>query len=168
MSYKDLGEVDKKVTALNLLSRIARNTEGEGGGIRVLTADDYDYPTSNPTSIAGWLLEPDIYKVEGENVLISRVPDEDHTLAFDTGDVIIKVTEAAEVTPLTTPNYLFTQHKNNELGWFHGDIHKSAVLTLQETVDSCSNSSSVLPLSANQGKILSERIDALENLLQNH
>lgn len=37
------------------------DTAGGGGGAVELTSADYNYPTSNPTSVAVWLLEPGVY-----------------------------------------------------------------------------------------------------------
>lgn len=165
--YIDFSEKERGVEALNLLKKISKNTSGggEGGDIKKLTEEDYDYPSTNPTKIAGWNLDPGFYTVEGSNVLISRVPNENHTLSFDTGDIFIKTTEAAEVTPLTQPNYLYSQHKNNFLGFYHGEDGKDLVLSSQEVIDNCSTTSTTVPLSANQGKILSDRISALESQL---
>lgn len=164
--YQDLSEKEKQTEMLVLLNKISKKGGGgDSGDIIVLTEADYDYPVGNPTMIAGWLLDPGFYTVEGKNVSICRVPSENHTLSFDTGDIFIKTTEAAEVTPLTQPNYLYSQHKNNFLGFYHGEDGKDLVLSSQEVIDNCSTTSTTVPLSANQGKILSDRISALESKL---
>lgn len=170
MVYKDLSEKEKQTEMLNLLKGIKKNTAGGGGGggaIKKLTADDYDYPENNPTMIAGWLLEPDYYQVEGENVTIARTPTENHHLAFDTGDMFVKVTEAAEVTQLTPPNYVYTQHKNDFFGFSKGTAAsdgKDMVLTMDDVVDSLTSTSASAPLAAAQGKALSDRTGALSDL----
>lgn len=41
-----------------------------GGGVIELSTADYNYPTSNPTSVALWLLEPGLYKIPRTGVSV--------------------------------------------------------------------------------------------------
>lgn len=161
-----IGGVGVNTKRLNplFLQALALSSGGGGGdtGAKELVAAMYDYPENNPTSIAAWNLEPGYYVVKGTNVAISRHPEENHTIYHDTGDIFIKVSPAGEPSSLNQPNYIYTQNKNRELAWYHGDDLHSTVLTTQEVVDNCTTSNASLPLSAKQGKLLSDRISALE------
>lgn len=154
MAYKDFTKQNKDTEVLNLLNAIKRNTSGGGtGGAKTLTEEDYNYPVGNPDRIAVWNLDPNYYMVDGTNVRIQFGESDNHPLALDTGDIVI---------PISGGDCIYTQRKNNDFGFYAGDELKASVITLAQTMDTLGNSSTVLPLSANQGRILNEKIEALE------
>lgn len=138
------------------------SNSGDQTVAKEINANMYDYPVDNPTCVAAWKLEPGIYFVKGTGVNISRNPEENHTLAFDTGDIFIKTSAAGDITLENQPNYLYTQNRNRTLAWYHGNDLKDYVLTMQEIIDNCTSISVNNPLSARQGKLLSDRIAAIE------
>ena len=138
---------------------ISAKDSGGGGSIKTLTEDDYDYPVNNPTSIAGWLLDPDYYMVEGTNVAISKHPDETHALYFDTGDIFIKLTEASDNITTNSPQYIFTQRKNNDFEYYVDKDELGTILKVSNVIDNLTTPNSYHPLSAKQGKILNDKID---------
>ena len=133
--------------------------------ITILTSDDYDYPTNDPELIAGWLLEPGIYKVEGTNVGIARHPEENHALYYDTGDIFIKLTEADDVTEVD-PQYIYTQIKNNTFSYYINKDVIGDILKISDVVDNLTTPNSYVPLSAKQGKVLYDIIGDVETLLE--
>lgn len=153
MSYADLSQKDKETEMLNLLNKIRRNTEGGGEGVKTLSSADYDYPAGNPDRIAIWNLDPAYYAIDGTNVVIQLGESDNHTLALDTGDIIISIGGG---------DVIYTQNKNNDFGFYVGNEQTASILTLAQAQDSLGSTSPVLPLSANQGKILNDKIEALE------
>lgn len=138
------------------------NSTGGGGSIKTLSASDYDYPVNNPTSIAGWLLDPDIYQVDGTNVAIARHPDENHVVYYDTGDVFIKLTEASADVNSVPPKYIFTQRKNNDFEYYVDKDELGSIVKVSDIIDNLTTQNSYLPLSSRQGYVLKGLIDSLE------
>lgn len=154
MAYADLSQKDKETEMLNLLNKIRRNTEGGGeGGAKILSEADYDYPAGNPDRIALWNLDPAYYVIDGTNVLVQFGENDNHPIALDTGDIVIAIGGG---------DIIYTQRKNNDFGFYAGVDSKASILTLAQTQDTLGSSSTVLPLSANQGRVLDEKIAALE------
>lgn len=154
MAYADLSQKDKETEMLNLLNKIRRNTAGGGeGGFITLSDSDYDYPSGSPDRVALWNLDPGYYVVDGTNVLVQFGQGDNHPIALDTGDIVIAVGNG---------DIIYTQRKNNDFGFYAGIDSKASILTLAQTQDTLASASKVLPLSANQGKVLDEKITALE------
>lgn len=152
MSYNDFSEKERGVEALNLLKKISKNTEGGGEGFRTLTQADYDYPAGSPDRVALWNLEAAYYVIDGENVKIQFGESDNHPITLDTGDIVIAIGGG---------DIIYTQRKNNDFGFYAGNELSASILTLAQTQDNLGSSSTVLPLSANQGRVLNEKIEAL-------
>lgn len=166
---------DAKINGVNTLTieageNISLDQDGDtltinstgGGSIKSLSSADYNYPVNNPTSIAGWLLEPDYYMVDGTNVAIARHPEENHVIYFDTGDIFIKLTEASSNVTTIPPKYLYTQGKNNDFEYYTSKDRYGTLIKISDVVDSLTNESSYLPLSAKQGSVLKNLIDSID------
>lgn len=153
MAYKDLSEKDKETEMLNLLNSIKRNTSGGGTGAKTLSSADYDYPAGNPDRIALWNLPADYYVIDGTDVKIQFGENDNHPITLDTGDIVIAIGGG---------DIIYTQRKNNDFGFYAGNELSASILTLAQTQDTLGSSSTVLPLSANQGRVLDEKITALE------
>lgn len=133
-----------------------------GGSVKSLSFTDYNYPVNDPTSIAGWLLEPDYYMVDGTNVAISRHPEENQTVYFDTGDIFIKLTEASSNVSTIPPKYLYTQGKNDDFEYYTDKDRYGTLIKISDVIDNLTNQSSYLPLSAKQGSVLKGLIDSID------
>lgn len=151
MAYADLSEKDKQTEMLNLLKKISR--KGGEGGFATLSEADYDYPASNPDRVALWTLDPGYYVADGTNVKVQFGQNDNHPITLDTGDIVITIGGG---------DIIYTQRKNNDFGFYAGIDSKASVLTLAHTQDTLTSTSTVLPLSAKQGKVLNDKIEALE------
>ena len=126
------------------------------GAVKILTADDYNFPANNPEYVALWLLDDGLYGVaSGTSVLISgsevRNPEQ----------VLFAVNEVSGIAMITVLNgspdekmatYVVdkTTGTQYESGW---------VLRNTMVIDSLTSTYTDSPLSANQGKVLNEKID---------
>lgn len=64
---------DKRIATVEQWQALKGVMDENIGKAKVLTTDDYNYPTDNPTSIAIWLLEPGLYKIaSGVSTRLSR------------------------------------------------------------------------------------------------
>lgn len=129
------------------------------GKTRVLTTDDYDYPDANPTGVALWRLEP------GSYLLPSGVQGYTQTY-FSTPQVAPQgtylITNGLYGNVLAAGLYVFGATTSPQ--YYVTRIDNGSRLmgqTLYTTVvDNLNSSSIVNALSANQGKILKDMIDA--------
>lgn len=134
------------------------------GKAKVLTADDYNYPTGSPSSVALWLLEPGFY-VGPSDASVNVTP----YVGLNTG--MGDGYPGNGVLVLKTA----TSSSRGGLAWFGGGEGESKLVYGIDingqnsssrrldtaVVDSLTSTATTSALSANQGKALKDMIDAL-------
>ena len=137
-------------------------------GIKTLTTADYNYPVDNPIYIDGQLLPKGIYLI-GEPLLFLRSRADASVITLS-GGLLIKLTEPNANFTEIFPKYLYTGSLNNASGsgtlvfWTSNIIPGQTILRQTDVVNSLTSTEVRSPLSANQGRILNERIGDLSTL----
>ena len=145
------GQALDEVELSFLMSKIK---EAGPGKARVLTTDDYNYPTSGTkTSVAIWLLEPGLYTVPASGVNVLKKND----TAISNASVLIAGKDAANwVTySIFTSDSAVTGYVNS---YGTSAIEKSLITNVTDNLTSTSTTNA---LSANQGKVLKNLVDSL-------
>ena len=138
-----------------------------GGGVKVLTTADYNWPTSNPTSVALWTLEPGVYIKDSKEVIL--IPSDSHSSLYvkEYGTFLIANAEdipgTLSITCFADTNSTFG---SNPIRMFivkkaDGDEY-SYSNTFNYYIDNLTSTETNKGLSANQGKVLNDKIVALE------
>lgn len=136
------------------------------GLAKVLTADDYNYPANNPTSVALWLLEPGMYQKIDSNVsaYVSQVQSFGNgQLAIvgkngSFGRAIVVLEASVQASSGATPGYFYFVSNvgaQNNYGVLSRDVMNSLTATQNQNG---------YVLSAYQGKVLKDMIGDLANL----
>lgn len=137
-----------------------------GGGVKVLTTADYNLPTSNPTSVALWTLEPGVYIKDSKEVNLT--PSDAHSSVYvqEYGTFLITNAEdipgTLSITCFADTNSTFS---SNPIRMFivkkaDGDEY-SYSNTFNYYIDNLTSTETNKGLSANQGKVLKDLIDSL-------
>ena len=156
------------ISAQNIIS--ATNT----GKAKVLTANDYNYPTSDPTNIALWLLPDGLYSVQSTDIRnkikVAKSATQSNWLQMlvGKGNYLVHHADDGRVTI----HFFGLSGGTDSYGYF---IHRTAVvdqnekitnvpdiaLVSSQIVDRLNSDNPRSVLSANQGKILNEKIEGL-------
>lgn len=159
-----LGGKQDTLTAGDNITIDANNVISAEAGITKLTTADYNMPANNPQYVATWLLEPGLYVVDetgtqvgcststhgsrskGVVFLVAKNSDSAFTVTYGQaiGSPII------DVTNLSGAPYSGYQSVN--------------VLIPNDIQDTLTSTSTNLPLSAKQGKVLNDKIGDLTTL----
>lgn len=139
---------------------------GGGGGvtIKTLTTDDFNYPEENPTSVALWLLPPGFYERGTLTTLQVKIGNTSGYLGK--GEIAF----VGKSGSFGLPIYIFFGSSTSANGYVFGDVYQvlspQGIImydaTIAKTVDDLTHTYAEAPLSANQGKILDDKITALE------
>lgn len=130
-----------------------------GGGVKVLTAADYNWPTTGTkTSVALWLLEPGMYSADSGIVTKINIGSESST-SYRTY-IIARYGYRAMILELPNSgssaieqNYTIISSGANDGG--------TAYIKARDIVDTLTSTSTYKPLSAAKGKVLKDLIDSL-------
>lgn len=142
------------------------SASGEGG-VKTLTTADYNYPTNNPTSVALWLLPIGLYKISaglpyyrnGSNL---RTPSRDILCVIQPYSSNIK---SIFLYNDEIPSIYRTNMGGGRITTGYSVFGSDEfVLTGQSVLDKLTSSSAGNPLSANQGRVLNEKIGTLSSL----
>lgn len=126
------------------------------GKARVLTTDDYNYPTDNPAYVALWLLEPGVYTREA-------------------GTVAVRWKRASAGSTDLSNAYIFVIGSNGTLVASSSSLIKTFIMSggsatvgypkiflrSEDIVDNLTSTSTITALSANQGKVLKDLVDSI-------
>lgn len=142
-------------------------TAGGGGGsataVKALTADDFNYPADNPTSVALWLLPPGFYERGSLDSFQVRITSSTY---LGGGEVAFVGKEGGFGVPVFVYYFSSTATNGPTVCSWYSVIRSIGAAIFQgeicKTVDNLTSTSVEAPLSANQGKILNDRIAALE------
>lgn len=147
--------------------------DAHSGGSITLTSDDYDYPENNPTGIAVWLLEPGIYTIDATGAVDGKVNLKTYNSSNQetvNGDTLIVGGE----TEGSYRSWLLITSKNGMFpGVISGLVHKTTGTMYSQHYsgglmgtgyikDNLTTNDPSFVLSANQGKVLKDLIDALD------
>lgn len=133
---------------------------GSGGGVTILTSADYNYHSSGDTDngVAPWLLEPGLYFAPAGVYIYTTAS------RVEAGGYSLYVSSK-------NSNYTEVFHSaSGSVSWVKS-VYDNATgnrnvngsfLSTQNVVDSLTSTSTTAPLSANQGKVLNDKITALE------
>lgn len=130
-------------------------------GIETLTTADYNYPTSNPDGVALWLLDAGFYCI-ATNVKVYTSTSNNFTTGATVAMIVTKQASNRTRILLTRTGssqaweVFFTNSAGTATATGTGYI-----ITASEVVDYLTDTSTNLPLSANQGKVLKDLIDSL-------
>lgn len=159
-----------KTSLINAINEVAGQG---GGGVTELTTADYDWPTDNPTGVAAWLLEPGIYVADesaagqGNEVLIypnrQSVPKRTVLLIVGEKDNNSYIPIINRISS-TDNGIIYSTNKNTGYPYSDTSLAIRALLDSSTVVNNLTSSIATLPLSANQGKVLSGRIGDLSTL----
>lgn len=134
------------------------------GKARVLTTDDYNYPTDNPTRVALWLLEPGLYHW-GSDISVYGSVSYNYTGTPGTALVMRGQSSDSVATILTinASNNRAIYSVNLVNGVPAGTV--GGILVTGDIKDNLNSTASNQALSANQGKVLNDKIGGdLSNL----
>lgn len=143
-----------------------------GGGVKVLTTDDYNYPASNPTTVALWLLEPGIYRQA------PTASGSDLYVAYSSSEIRVGGAAIFIISPsdpyrnrkqiIAFPDGTHGSAPYNFAFWMvnsTGSVYSPGIkrgLFKNDVVNDLVTTDATSPLSANQGKVLKDLIDALD------
>lgn len=135
------------------------------GLARELTTDDYDYPTGSPTSVAAWLLAPGLYTA-AENVQVRSYSGSTMTTAAKKNFIVLNGprTSYKTIVDLADRDGLemgITMYETSTSG---SAVSGRVFLTRGDIIDNLTSTSTTSVLSANQGKILNDKIEPLQTL----
>lgn len=154
-------------TTAGMTQKAITDALASAGGAKVLTAADYNWPTSNPTSVALWTLEPGVYIKDSKEVELT--PSDNHSSLYVKEYGIFLITNAEDIsgtlsiTCFADTNSTFN---SNPIRMFivkkaDGDEY-SFSNTFNYYVDNLTSTETNKGLSAKQGKVLDDKIAALE------
>lgn len=144
------------------LGEVIKNNIGQA---RELTTDDYDYPTSNPTSVAAWLLAPGLYTA-AESIQIRSYSGSIMTTTAKKNFIVLNGprTSYKTIIDLADSDGLemgITMYETSTSG---SAVSGRVFLTRSDVINNLTSTSTNYPLSALQGKILNDKIEPLQAL----
>ena len=159
---------------INITGNVISAISTGGGGIaKVLTADDYNWPVSNPDGVALWLLDSGLYTVTDSSVKVYT--RNGYSQSFYRVNTFLVANGINGNNSNLSYIYLFVHDAtslykdvmeysiiNRDTG---GQNASGQILTSYFTYDGLNSYSAVDPLSANQGRILNSNITAIHNRL---
>ena len=145
-------------------SAVAAINELAGNGIKTLTSADYNYPTNNPTGVATWLLDEGVYKVGEANLNVNFFNS--YPMALPLNQIIIVSKKDTDTVSLRLANGL--QYYRSDASGFPLNatpgVDAFTVLLSSQTINNLTSNETRSPLSANQGKVLNDKIGDLATL----
>lgn len=147
------------------VKELPERIEAVKGMARVLTTDDYNYPVNNPTYVALWLLEPGIYVgPEGSSVATRPIASSSQSMGagFPNMAIVLKSVsdsnQRGEVLWVDASAGVLRQYYDITAS---GSGSSRSYLRTSDIVNNLTSASTNTPLSAAQGKVLKDLIDAI-------
>lgn len=129
------------------------------GKAKVLTADDYNYPADNPTSVALWLLPTGIYTKTDSNVVVMASSTGTN---FGLGTFILMPRSGQDQTIILTVE----QNISKQINVYYvkssdgtNFTQRGYVVCTTDVVNALNSYYNTRPLSAYQGRVLNEKIE---------
>lgn len=147
-----------------------------GGGVKTLTADDYNYPTDNPNTVALWLLDDGLYMLPGAGSTVSvtgalsgaRVSDFNYMFNERIAHYVFKfnryfwvVKDASSASSfLGNVSSVFMCNINSNGNFYFDKANQNLIFDkLYDNLTTTTAGNGALD--ANQGRVLKELIDSL-------
>lgn len=128
--------------------------EGVYGRPKELTSEDYNWPTSTPDGIGVWLLSPGFYHVaRGVKVYWYSGASGVNIAPYEF--IVAEQGNSGAKSINVFDDSLFETNPDGSLAL------DTVFLKTSQVVDSLTSTADVLPLSANQGKVLNDKIESL-------
>ena len=142
---------------------LAASGGGDVSTVKTLTEADFNYPIDNPSQVALWLLPAGFYRrgsLDSSKVLVA-------SSIYLRGDEIAFVgLEGSYGIPIYCYTFSATANNGNVICTWYTVIKSIGIAIYQgnvcQSIDDLTSTSTEAPLSANQGRILDEKISALE------
>ena len=159
-----LGGKQNTLTAGDNITIDANNVISAAAGITKLTTADYNMPANNPQYVATWLLEPGLYVVDETGTQVgcststhgSRSKGVVFLVAKNSGSAFTVTYGQAIGSPIIDVT--------NLSGAPYSGYQSVNVLIPNDIQDTLTSTSTNLPLSAKQGKVLNDKIGDLTTL----
>lgn len=157
---------DKRIATVEQWQALKGVIDGNIGKARVLTADDYNYPTANPTGVALWLLEPGMYTWSGSLSANIRPSANSNSINYRAAFVTPDGADNDYVTVLQFGSMNSTGSEGNQAQMGNRVRKEDGVLMSRRSLSYAINNTLTSTrdyesLSAAQGKVLKDLIDAI-------
>lgn len=163
-------EVDFNTAQLKGLKDGTANTDAvtvqqlKAAGIRTLTSADYNYPANNPDKVCLGLLQPGYYIVKAGTKFYPTATNFSSTRE---NDFLVEVSTVSatykDVIYTDTTGYLILYRVNNNGVDNTSSMTQNpglySILTGKTVIDNLTSTYTASPLSANQGKVLNDKIE---------
>lgn len=158
------------VMSQNAVTKALANAGG-GGVAKVLTSSDYNWPVSNPDGVALWLLDSGLYTVTDNSVKVYGRNNSSYALSDFNNFLVTNGVNGLNknLSYIYEFRHDFADINKNVITYSiikrdDGSQYESGgqILTSRYTVDNLGSYNPIQPLSANQGRILNDKITALE------
>lgn len=146
----------KALDEVQLSFLMSKIKEAQAGGIKTLTTADYNYPETGTKTAIEMSLFNGGYYIAGEGLTIRFG---NSNLSISTGDIIIKNRNGSSNSSL-----LVYRASYNKFVFWQYNGSTEALIDTGGVINNLTSSSATYPLSANQGRILNERIGDLTTL----
>lgn len=154
-------ENEKYGMTLEQMQALGGVISGNIGKAKELTSADYNYPTDSPNSIALWLLDDGVYTKPSNvatKITTTTSIASNQTMTFiigknDTAKTMLRLSNDSG----NANNLTYYWIDNNGAVYFDKNI-------ISDVVNNLTSTSTSIPLSANQGKVLNEKIGDLPAL----
>ena len=131
------------------------------GKAKMLTTDDYNYPVDNPAYVALWLLEPGVYWRASANVEVRwKTATAGKTDVSNTNIFIIGGDITTSHPMMAIGSSVVKTTVLSADGGSTADYPKTYIKN-DSIVDDLTSTSTIAPLSANQGKVLKDLVDSI-------
>ena len=135
------------------------------GKARVLTTDDYNYPTSNPDSVALWLLDAGTYTITDSNVYVRISSDFGSRLAEGALATVSATDSTYNRKTIIVSSASSSPIQKSTINLSTGATFGTAESLITRVRDTLTSTEYRDALSANQGKVLNDKIGGdLSNL----
>ena len=134
-------------------------------GIKTLTTADYNYPTNNPTMLSLDALTPGVYIVTPEDTSVNPAYNVRYngrnTQIGGGGKLLIKINRGGSGKMAIAASAV---GENTKLLDGQNSNTNGVIISSADVVDCLVSTNNAMPLSANQGRVLNERIGDLSTL----
>ena len=141
------------------VKELPEKIEAVKGLAKVLTADDYNWPTNNPTRVAVWTLEPGLYIAPQANLAVTQSTNLGYGYL-----IFVNKESSGSVSSVVLQGSTaeLRSYRTNSTG---AETVNLKILSTRDVQDNLVSVYSGYPLSAAQGKVLNDKIGGdLSNL----
>lgn len=145
---------DKRIATVEQWQALKGVIDGNIGKARELTTDDYNWPTSNPSKVALWLLDDGVYSFDNLAVQYTR-----NISVTTSGLAIVKKATISSGTGDGQVIYLPTSDYSLFIRQLRTDGSGGTMVRIPTLANNLTTTSPDYALDARQGKVLKDMID---------